>query len=359
MQAPQKVLVVSLRYFGDALLAASLAQRIKEHWPECEITYLVYDHIAQILQGIPDIDRVVTVPPRPSKLSQFFWMASHWREYDIAFITQRNHRPFWYGWFMGKRSVCPHLEFDAYHWWQKILMPHSAPPAEDPDIQLLFVHSVLSGEGFSTPQSLTVPAPSAGGTLPTELANAGAYVVLHPVLKSAFKEWPFDHWVELIRRLQQKGYRIAITGGTAPKEVDYLDSLKKACPDILLFAGKLSFGQTADLIRGAHAYIGVDTGTTHVAAATGTPTIAIFGPTSAHTWGPWAPGQSEPYARRPDSSTKVQARGSVRLIQKFPYPRCPCGQKGCENCNTSRSDCLNNLTADEVLRTFEYLMTQN
>ena len=84
----KKILVINFRYFGDALISASLSVRIRELWPDAHITYLVFDSVEGVLEGIETIDEILTVPERPGKWEQFRWMVAHWNNYDLAFVTQ-------------------------------------------------------------------------------------------------------------------------------------------------------------------------------------------------------------------------------------------------------------------------------
>ena len=63
----KKILVINFRYFGDALISASLSVRIRELWPDAHITYLVFDSVAGVLEGIETIDEILTVPERSGK----------------------------------------------------------------------------------------------------------------------------------------------------------------------------------------------------------------------------------------------------------------------------------------------------
>lgn len=88
----KKILVINFRYFGDALISASLSVRIRELWPDAHITYLVFDSVEGVLEGIETIDEILTVPERPGKWEQFRWMVAHWNNYDLAFVTQTGTR---------------------------------------------------------------------------------------------------------------------------------------------------------------------------------------------------------------------------------------------------------------------------
>ena len=88
---------------------------------------------------------------------------------------------------------------------------------------------------------------------------------------------------------------------------------------------------------------------THLAAATGTPTVALYGPTDPRLWGPWpAGGLGEPWA----AAATIQNRGNVWLVQNppsCPWSILPCQQEGCERRLDSYSRCLDELTVSQVL----------
>ena len=100
--------------------------------------------------------------------------------------------------------------------------------------------------------------------------------------------------------------------------------------------GRLSWPQLTALIGGAKLYVGPDTSVTHLAAATGCPTVALFGPTDPRLWAPWPRhGLSEPW----HDTGEVQRRGNVFLVQNA-LPCTPCQPEGCERHLASSSPCL-------------------
>ena len=118
----KKILVINFRYFGDALISASLSVRIRELWPDAHITYLVFDSVEGVLEGIETIDEILTVPERPGKWEQFRWMVAHWNNYDLAFVTQTGTRPGLYGFFMARERIGFTPGFSKRNWWKKMLL---------------------------------------------------------------------------------------------------------------------------------------------------------------------------------------------------------------------------------------------
>jgi ADP-heptose:LPS heptosyltransferase len=117
-------------------------------------------------------------------------------------------------------------------------------------------------------------------------------------------------------------------------------------PQLLDLSGQLDFNQLATLLRGAALYIGPDTSVSHLAASSGVPVIAIFGPTNPMRWAPWPAraGAQELFAR----SAAVQRAGNVTVLQGS-LSCVPCARAGCEDHRQSRSDCLVDIKPERVL----------
>ena len=87
-----------------------------------------------------------------------------------------------------------------------------------------------------------------------------------------------------------------VTGAATDR--GYLDEIWRDS-NVVRLDGKLEWPALSALIAAARVYIGPDTAITHLAAATGTPTVALYGPTDPRLWGPWPVGGLEqPMGRR-------------------------------------------------------------
>jgi heptosyltransferase-3 len=124
----------------------------------------------------------------------------------------------------------------------------------------------------------------------------------------------------------------------------------------LNLAGTLSFSQLALLLQQAALYVGPDTVTTHLAAAVGAPTVALFGPSNPVKWGPWPKGSNadpSPYGFR-----GTQIVGNVALVQGAGH--CvPCLLEGCARHEASESVCLQMLSAGTVIEAARKLLAQS
>ncbi len=105
-------------------------------------------------------------------------------------------------------------------------------------------------------------------------------VVIHPGSGSLAKNWPIERFVDLAGMLCERGRRVTWCAGPAEIErgaVGHLSGEVLRCASLVELAGR---------IAAARLYIGNDSGITHLAAALGAPTVAIFGPTDPRVWAP-------------------------------------------------------------------------
>jgi heptosyltransferase-3 len=163
-----------------------------------------------------------------------------------------------------------------------------------------------------------------------------------------YKRWTQAGWRALAVALRTRGFTVVATGGPAPAERAYLDAVWQDLP-VLRRDGQFGWGELAALLARARIYVGPDTSVTHLAAAAGCPTVALYGPTDPRLWGPWpAGGLPEPWA----ASGHVPQRGNVWLVQ-HPFPCTPGQLEGCERRLDSPSACLDALSPGEVLAVVE------
>jgi heptosyltransferase-3 len=101
-----------------------------------------------------------------------------------------------------------------------------------------------------------------------------SFAVLHPFSGSASKNWPMERFRDIAARLR---HLLPVYWCAGPEEV--LDCAVR----------KDDLYELACWLAGARVYVGNDSGITHLAAAVGTPVVALFGPTDASVWGPRGP----------------------------------------------------------------------
>ncbi len=104
--------------------------------------------------------------------------------------------------------------------------------------------------------------------------RANRVVWIHPFSGSAKKNWPLEHYETLARYLRALGHSVEFVA--APHQATAIPGAK-VIPDLR---------ELAEWLAGGALYIGNDSGITHLAAAAGARTLALFGPTNANVWAP-------------------------------------------------------------------------
>ncbi len=142
------------------------------------------------------------------------------------------------------------------------------------------------------------------------LGDAGPLLVVAPVANSADKTWAAEHWAELVRRLLARpelaGWSVAVIA--APNERAGAEpALKAAGARGVDAIGRLDLLGAAALLERASLFIGNDSGLSHMAAAVGAPTLALFGPTDADLYRPW--GERTAIVRAGEGRGPMEAMG--------------------------------------------------
>ncbi|CAG0957366.1 hypothetical protein ANRL2_00582 [Anaerolineae bacterium] len=153
-------------------------------------------------------------------------------------------------------------------------------------------------------------------------------ILLHPGAGSPRKRWPLDGFLELAARIKARRLNPEFVIG--PAEQDLLFELERHGAIVHRPADCLHL---SNLLRSAVAYIGNDSGVSHLAAWTGLPSVVIFGPTDPARW--------RPLGR------------AVEIVQ--PLLECvPCFEDEAANC--AAEDCLATTVPEDILGALERLI---
>lgn len=355
--APRQILVVSVRRIGDTLLATPLIHSLKQTWPDALIDVLVFQGVEGILEGNEDIRRILAVKHRQPKWHTLRDLRAIWRQYDLAVTPMSSDRSRMYVWAGGRRRLG--MVDAALRDWPKRLMLNRAVTqrVDAKHIAVQATDMARHAGAVVTTTQVVPPKPDALAqqhlSRLLEPLGTRAYAVLHPYPKYNYKMWTTEGWIALARWLMAEHMGVVLSGSGDPGEKAYADSIAQALPATLNLAGQLTLAQTASLIRGAKLYVGPDTSVTHIASATGTPVVAIFGPTDPARWGPWPISWMS--AENPWRSKGNAQQGNVYVLQG-EQSCVPCRQEGCARHLDSSSDCLTQLSADRVIQAVQTLL---
>jgi ADP-heptose:LPS heptosyltransferase len=259
---------------GDSLLLTSSIRALKEAFPEFSIDVLVEARFAGCFEGNPDIAQVLSIRRKVEALQLVT------RRYDLIVNLHGGPTSLAYA-FLARG---PHIGFEQfqYRWLYGGLLP-----APDPSI-----HSVVAT--FSAFQWLGVTRPvppplrfernPAAESVRASLRTP--YAVIHPAALQETKRWDAARFAQFARVLQEELHlTVVLTCG--PKEESTVSEVAQDVPSAQILTG-LTIPELAELIRGARLYAGNDSGPMHLAAAVGTPIVALWGSSDSRRWRPWS-----------------------------------------------------------------------
>lgn len=346
---PRRVLVVCTRRIGDVLLVTPLVRSAKRAWPGASVDVMVFRGTESVLQGNPDVADVIAVGERDALGERLRTMRATWRRYDVAFSAQTSDRTTLYAWAAGRRAFGL-LDPARAPVWKRALLDAWAPFDD------LHTHTVVQGLalcGLAGIEKCFEVVPPASTTLPSAIARSlgldgveEPFAVLHVSPQFPYKQWTAGGWRDVAIALRSRGLRVVVSAGPDEAARRWSADVVAAVPGTLDAAGRLSLPELATLLRHARLYVGTDTAVTHLAAAAGAPTVALFGPSNPVKWGPWPRGctvSPSPWAMR-----GTQRQGNVALVQG-EADCVPCRLEGCDRHVNSLSRCLQGLQADRVL----------
>jgi heptosyltransferase-3 len=336
-----RILVIALRRLGDVLLSTPLVRSIRRAWPDARIDALVFADTAGILDGNPDIDRVIAMPSRPSALDSFKVAARVLGRYDLTVSTQSGDRPTGFAVLAAPRRVAPVEERFSGRVKRLLLSRYVTH-----DVKLHRVEAMLrlaDALGIARVPEVVPPQGEYPGNLPK-----GDYAVLHAAPMFNYKRWTVAGWRAIAEALAKRRLTVIATGGPGAEERTYLDEVWRGSP-VVRYDGQLTWPHLSALLARARVFVGPDTSVTHLAASTGCPTVTLYGPTDPRLWGPWPAGGLE----RPwEAAGDVQRRRNVWLVQHI-FPCTPCQLEGCERSLASGSACLQQLSPQQVISAVE------
>ena len=288
----RKIGVWQTAFLGDAVLTLPLIAALKAAWPGAEIHFFVRAGIEPLFAAQPEIaavhgfakrgrDRSLAAAARLglSLRGQGFdlWISPH-TSLRSAFIAALTGIPVrvgydapWLGAVAYTHTVS--REFDRLEEIERLmglLVPlglDTAPPAP---------HLVLPGPDLEAAQALRA-------------AHPGPLLGLHPGSTWPTKQWPLEFFADIIGRASASGATTAVFGGPGPETELAGQIIAQAAPGpgpILNLAGTLSLPGLAAHLGQLDAYLTNDSGPMHLAWVQGTPTVALFGPSSRRQWGP-------------------------------------------------------------------------
>jgi len=355
----ETILLITTRRIGDVFLTTPLISSLRAAYPDAKIDMLVFKGTEGCIAANKDLHRIITVEEGAAFSRQIKTICRMFHQYDLAVTTLTGDRPVFYAWIAGKKSV-GFAENGCQHFWKRLLLDRYELFDND-DTHTVIMNLALLKHLDVKPVSKAAAvwtdddATQVRQMLPFA-PEKKPYAIIHCYPMFSYKMWNVEGWKNIIDWLNKsKGMEIVLTGGTAADELDYISRLhQSSAHENVNLAGKISLGGVAFLLSKATVYVGLDTAVTHMAAALGTPTIALYGPTNPVKWGPM-PGDYSLSGKSPFKSKGAQLVQNVFLLQG--QGECvPCREEGCDRNIRSSSKCLQEIPVDAVIWAVEKML---
>lgn len=265
-----RILFITSNRLGDAILSTGLLDSLHRQFPKARFTIACGPAAAGLFTAMPNLDRVIVMRKKP-------W-AGHWWDLWKQVATTRwwlilDLRGSGIGQFLlARRRRTFHGSGSRMH---KVIVLSQVLKLKEPAAP-----KVWTGTEHEKAAAMLWP-------------NDGRPVLaLGPTANWGGKIWPGERFADLALRLTAPDgilpdARIAVFGGPG-EEALAADTLQRLPPGRAIdLVGKLDLPTISAAMRRCDFYIGNDSGLMHLAAASGVPTLGLFGPSREEIYGPW------------------------------------------------------------------------
>ncbi|QPG07276.1 glycosyltransferase family 9 protein [Salinimonas marina] len=264
-----------------------MVTRIRQQWPDAELTWVIGKIEYQLVQLIPDVRFVVFDKSEKKQAVKKLRSTLRDDHFDVLLMMQvalranlasrviRAKRRIGFDWARSKEL----------HW---LFTNERIAPRQH-------AHVIQGFMGFAdklgvpeTPLSWDIPLEnSAREWAAAQADKLGTFVVISPAASKAARNWSADRYAEIAGRLVDSGYQTVVCGGPGKLDRELADAIKQQCAHQLCdLVGATTLHQMAALLSHARLVIAPDTGPAHIAAAMGTPVVGLYAHSNPRRTGP-------------------------------------------------------------------------
>jgi lipopolysaccharide heptosyltransferase I len=309
--APERILIVKPSSFGDIIHTLPALDAIHRSWPQAAVDWIVKPEWMPLLHGHPMLREALPFPMDWRAWRRMIPLVRA-RRYDMVLDFQGLLRS-------GLLSLCTGApvrigfangrEGSPWCYTRRVELPAgSASGRPTPEASQAPMHAPIHAidrylhlvreAGAAGPTSVRFPLPAwpeAERWADRWWEEAGirsndTVCVVHPAARWETKRWPAERFALLADRLvKEQGWRVILAAGPAERtQAEAVGRLMQQPHSDL--SGRTTLPQLAALLRRAALLVTNDSGPMHLAAAVGTPVVAVFGPTDPRKIGPYGRG---------------------------------------------------------------------
>jgi heptosyltransferase-3 len=319
----KKILVIKFRHIGDVLLTIPAIKALKETFPDASISVIVNSGTEDVLTGIPFINEVMVfdrsvknMHPGKRYMKELVLLKKiRSKGFDMTVALTKGDRAAIMSFLSGARYRLAANPGKKGIIGKRYLYTHLARI----DKQKHMVLQNLDVVGYF---GITTDNKEIDFFIPRDeefkvkkifkqynIKKNDHVVHVHTTSRWLFKCWKDEYIAEVVNWLINNGLKVVVTSAPDDKELKKAKKIlslvgdRPACPEsvvgdsmaepvnlgqsLLDLCGKTSIKELAAISKASDLFIGIDSAPMHIAAAVGTPVIALFGPTEESLWGPF------------------------------------------------------------------------
>jgi ADP-heptose:LPS heptosyltransferase len=283
------ILFITSNRIGDAVLSSGLVKRLSDEIPSARLTIVAGPAAAPLFEEVPNLDRIIVFEKAKG--------GGHWVD---LWGKVRDRR---WGLVVDLRGsgLSRFVSTKRRAIWRK----NTGPPLH----KVIEAARVLKIEDEPA-QPYIYTTPETEDRAEELTAGVGPILALAPAANWLGKTWPLERFSRVAMRLldpqgPMKNGRLMVLGG--PEDAKLAKGLRDVVPrrDFINLTEDTDLLTAFACLKHARLFIGNDSGTMHLAAAAGAPTVGLFGPSDEQLYGPW--GKHVRVARGPRSFDQIRA----------------------------------------------------
>lgn len=343
-----EILVIQTAFPGDLFLSIPLLKQTRLLFPDSKISLLCRQGLGSVFVNEKLVDQVFEIEKGSAASYQEALKKLKAIRFDFVISPHQSFRT-----AVLVRGLNKSMAVGFKRWWNFLFFdktlsyPRHLPDAFRQMSLLTLIHKQFSEKwkpedlrGHKNVSPLkydvkAIPEWASMETRPWTPQKKIIYVAPGSVWNT--KKWKIEHFEELIQKILQQGYEVALTGSKADQEA--CDALASQDPRIQNLCGKTNLKEILDRFQEAQALVANDSGAIHMAATVGLPTVAIFGPTVPE------------FGFRPWNNRAV-------VVQHKKLDCRPCSAHGTAKCPIRTHECMKGLSVDEVFHALTDLIQE-
>ena len=328
-----KILLLRLRLIGDVVFTTPIVAALRRAYPGARLAYLVEEAAAPIVTGNPHLDEVIIAPRRRGigRLRDDVKLARRLRRerFDLVLDLHGGPRSSWLAWATGAPERIGY-DIPGRRWMYTRVAARARELRPRHSVQnqwdlLEAIPGWTGGQADPSRDRIEIPLdPGADRRMRERLSRAGLQdgddlVVLHVSAGNPFRRWPEAFFAETATALARGGPRRKLVFSSGPSDREaaarIADETRRQLGSEahrIIELGEFDLQELRALIGQSRLFVGGDTGPLHMAAATDTPVVGIYGPTLSARSAPWRP-----------------AAIATLAVEREGLPCRPCDQRAC------------------------------